>query len=496
MMICYSLFMLARFVCITVSVLLAAPAAAAEFQDDLKARRARVLERLGPDAMLILWSAPVRTYSNDVEYEFRQDSYLYYLTGIDQPDTILVLMPGNSQHKEILFVLPANPVREHWEGHILTPREATEMSGIGTIERTGDFEAFLAAVMSRRPFGAVTAQEARAFFGALESNRAKVALLLGPAPRVGAEITEPYRFVNRLKERHDGFTALDATPVIDSLRQVKTAYELKVMEESARISSDAHMAGMRAARPGAYEYEVEAAIEFTYKRNGAFDWSYPSIVGSGPNANTLHYNASSRQMQDGDLLLVDAAANYRYITVDITRTYPINGRFSPLQRDIYTLVYRAHEESRAFARPGVVLADVHQKSVDVIKQGLLALGLITDASGDQYRIWYTHGSNHWIGMDVHDVGDYRRPLEPGMTFVIEPGLYIRESALDNLPRTAENAAFIEKVRPAVQKYKDIGARLEDSYVVTATGLRNLSARVPRTVEEIEAFMRTSAPASR
>jgi Xaa-Pro aminopeptidase len=342
----------------------------------------------------------------------------------------------------------------------------------------------------------VTAQDAQTFFTALENNRAKVAMLLGPPPRVGAEVPEPYRFVNRLRERYDGFTALDATPLLDRLRQVKTPYELMVMEESARISSDAHMAGMRAAKPGAWEYEVEAAIEFTYKRNGAFDWGYPSIVGSGPNATVLHYNASSRQMKDGDLLLVDAAASYKYITVDITRTYPINGRFTPTQRDIYNLVFQAHEESRKVARPGILIRDVHQKSVDVIKQGLLKLGLITDASGDQYRIWYTHGSNHWIGMDVHDVGDYARPLEPGMTFVIEPGIYIRESALENLPKTAENAAFIEKVRPAVQKYKDIGARLEDSYILTATGLENLSERVPRTVEEIEAFMRSGAPASR
>jgi Xaa-Pro aminopeptidase len=268
------------------------------------------------------------------------------------------------------------------------------------------------------------------------------------------------------------------------------------MEESARISSEAHMAGMRAAKPGAWEYEVEAAIEYVYKKNGAFDWGYPSIVGSGPNATILHYNASSRQMKDGDLLLVDAAANYRYITVDITRTYPVNGRFTAAQRDLYNLVFQAQEDAQAVAKPGVIIRDVHQKTVDVIKQGLLKLGLITDTSGDQYRIWYTHGSNHWIGMDVHDVGDYMRPLEPGMTFVIEPGIYVRESALDNLPKTAENAAFIEKVRPAVQKYKDIGVRLEDSFVLTAAGLRNLSARVPRTVEDIEAFMRSATPASR
>ncbi len=488
--------MLARLICLTISVLLAVPAAAAEFQDDLKARRARVMERLAPESMLILRSAPVKTYSNDVEYEFRQDSNFYYLTGIDQPDSILVLMPGNRERKEILFVLPANPVREHWEGHILTPREATEASGITTVRLTSDFERFLAAMLSRTAEGGAR-EDSQTFFTALDNNRAKVALLLGPPPALGAEIPEPYRFVNRLRERYDGFTALDATPILDGLRHVKTPYELKVMEESARISSDAHMAGMRAATPGAFEYEVEAAIEYVYKKNGAFDWGYPSIVGSGPNATVLHYNASSRQMKDGDLLLVDAAASYKYITVDITRTYPVNGRFTAAQRDLYNLVYQAQEEAQKVAKPGVRIRQVvHQKTVDVIKQGLLKLGLITDASGDQYRIWYTHGSTHWIGMDVHDVGDYERLLEPGMTFVIEPGIYIRESALDNLPKTAENAAFIERVRPAVQKYKDIGVRLEDSFILTATGLKNLSASVPRTVEEIEAFMRSGAPASR
>lgn len=488
--------MLARVICLSISVLLAAPAAAAELQEDLKARRARVLERLPAESMLILWSAPVQTYSHDVEYEFRQDSYLYYLTGIDQPETILVMMPGNRERREMLFMLPPNPVREHWEGHLLTAREATEMSGIAAVHSTADFEPFLAAMMSRRPFGGAAAQEYQTFFGALDQNRARMALLVGPAPRLGAELTERQRFVNRLRERYDGFTTLDATPILDSLRQVKTPYEIAVMEESARISSDAHMAGMRAAKPGAWEYEVEAAIEYVYKKNGAFDWGYPSIVGSGPNATILHYNASSRQMKDGDLLLVDAAANYRYITVDITRTYPVNGRFTAAQRDLYNLVFQAQEEAQKVAKPGVIIRAVHQKTVDVIKQGLLKLGLITDTSGDQYRVWYTHGSNHWIGMDVHDVGDYMRPLEPGMTFVIEPGIYIRESALDNLPKTAENAAFIEQVRPAVQKYKDIGVRLEDSFVLTAAGLRNLSARVPRTVEDIEAFMRPAPAASR
>jgi Xaa-Pro aminopeptidase len=261
-----------------------------------------------------------------------------------------------------------------------------------------------------------------------------------------------------------------------------------VLQQSADISSDAHMAGMKAAKPGAFEYEVEAAIEYVYKKRGAFDWGYPSIVGSGPNATVLHYNASSRQMADGELLLVDAAAAYKYMTVDITRTYPVNGRFTAAQRGIYQLVLDAQEQAMQVAKAGVVLDDVHQKTVDVIKAGLLKLGLITDASGDQYRMWYTHSAVHWIGMDVHDIGQRAKPLAPGMTFVIEPGIYIRESVLDSLPPTPANTALAARLRPAVQKYKDIGIRVEDSFLLSDTALVRLSAKVPRTIDEVESFM--------
>jgi len=194
-------------------------------------------------------------------------------------------------------------------------------------------------------------------------------------------------------------------------------------------------------------------------------------------------------MQDGELLLVDAAAFYHYVTVDITRTYPVNGHFTRAQRDIYDVVLQAQEEGMKAARAGNRLADIHQRTVEVIKQGLLKLGLITDTTGDQYRVWYTHSATHWIGIDVHDAGDSRRPLEPGMSFTIEPGIYIRESALDTLPPTPANEAFIAKVRPAVQKYKDIGVRIEDSFLLTESGLTQLSAKVPRTADEIETFMK-------
>jgi Xaa-Pro aminopeptidase len=194
-------------------------------------------------------------------------------------------------------------------------------------------------------------------------------------------------------------------------------------------------------------------------------------------------------MHTGDLILVDAAANYQYASGDITRTYPVNGTFSPLQRDIYAIVLQAQDEGMKVAKAGASLEDIHKKTVEVVKAGLLKLGLITDTSGDQYRMWYTHGASHYIGIDVHDVGDRRTPLAPGMAFVIEPGIYIRAAALEALPRTPENTALIEKIEPAVKKYSDIGVRIEDSFLLEENGLRRLSASVPRTIEEIESFLR-------
>jgi len=248
------------------------------------------------------------------------------------------------------------------------------------------------------------------------------------------------------------------------------------------------LAGMRAARPGAHEYEVKAAVEAVHYGRGAAP-GYPSIVGSGPNATILHYPDGARQMQPGELLLVDAACSLEYLTGDVTRTYPVSGTFSPAQKDIYALVLQAQLEGIQAAKPGAAILDVHRRTVEVIKTGLLKLGLLTDVSGEQYRIWYTHGASHYIGIDVHDVGDGNHPLEAGMAFTIEPGIYIRQSALDALPRTPENIAFIEKVQPAVRKYMDIGVRIEDSFLLEESGLRNLSAALPKTIDDIEALLR-------
>jgi Xaa-Pro aminopeptidase len=467
-------------------LLAAVPVHAGPLQDELKARRGRVLDRLGPDAMAIFWSAPTRVYSGDVDYEYRQDSNLFYLTGIDQPETILVLMPGNATRREILFISEADARREHWEGHSLTPAEATAQSGIQAVMTVNQFEPFVAAMLSKRSMGGGEGEYGK-FFDALTENRARLALMLEPQPSLSAPGGPARQFAAKLRERFFGFSVQDATPILWDLRQIKTPYEQTVMRKSVAISNEAHKAGMREAAPGKYEYEVEAAIEHIYLRRGAMSWGYPSIVGSGPNATILHYNRSSRRMEPGDLLLVDAAGNYQGYTGDITRTYPISGRFTREQRDIYEIVLAAQEAGMKAAKAGNRFADIQAACDEVLRAGLVRLGLVVEPKGQQFKIWSTHGVSHWIGMEVHDVS-VPRPLAPGMTFVIEPGIYIREAALENLPKTPQNAAFIEKIRPVVQKYKDIGVRIEDSFLLTETGLERLSAGVPRTVEEIEAIV--------
>jgi Xaa-Pro aminopeptidase len=410
---------------------------------------------------------------------------------MEQEETILVLMPGNETRKEILFVKKKDPVREHWDGHILSREEASADTAVETVFLTEQFDEFVSTVLSGGAFGIdrySASTEYDRFFEALSNGRARVALVLTEKTAVSQELTPPLRFAEQVRERYLGVSVQNATEILHALRQVKTPYEQAILRRSGEISSQGHLAGMRAAPSAQYEYEVESAIEATYLRLGAYGSSYPAIVGSGPNATILHYNASRRKMEPGELLLVDSAANYQYQTVDITRTYPLDGTFDPLQKDIYRIVLAAQEAGMKAAVAGNNLIAIHLETVKVVKQGLLDLGLITDTSGEQYRMWYTHGACHWIGMDVHDVGKRERPLEPGMAFVVEPGIYIREGALDLLPPSPENAELVQRVRPAYEKYKGIGVRIEDSFLLTESGLERLSSKVPRTIEEIEQFM--------
>jgi len=479
---------------------------AAEFVADLAARRARAMEALGPETVFVAWSAPTRVYSADVDYEYRQDSNLLYLTGIEQEETILVLVPGAKTKKEFLFARDADPRREHWNGHTLTPAEVTSTSGISAVYPVTAFQPFIDGLLGGSGYQQ-SADEATAEFGtvfdAIKQNKARIAILErvampggrggraagdAPPPMPGLPAGSHVGWALDEQARFPGVTAATAAPILNTLRQIKTPYEQKVLRRSVEISAEAHIEGMKAARPGRWEYEVEAAIEFWYLKNGAMSWGYPSIVGSGPNATTLHYEKSTRQMKNGDLLLVDAAANFQGLTGDITRTYPVNGKFTTEQRAIYELVLRAQDAGIQAAKLGSPTSGITLACRAVFAEGLLKLGLITesqpgDAQNAQVSRWFTHGPTHGIGIDVHD--PLGQQLADGSAFTIEPGLYIREVVLDQLPKTAENAAFIEKVRPAVQRYKDIGVRIEDSFLMTPAGVVTLSAKAPRSVTDIE-----------
>ncbi len=472
---------------LAVACVLSGSASADELADDLTARRSRVMDRLGPDAMLVMWSAHPRTYSLDIDYPYRQDSNLYYLTGITQAETALVLMPGNASRREILFVADEDPVSEHWTGEILSHKDASARSGIPTVLSIDDFDRFISAMLSRARYGPIDRKESAAFSAAVAAGRAKVALLLErhdlEAPR-----SRELEFAARVRDGYVGVTVINALDTLTDLRVVKTPYEQRMLERSLEISGEALRAGMLVTRPGAYEYTVKAAVEAAHVSAGALGWSFPSIVGTGPNTTILHYPHAQRQITDGDLVLVDAAANYGYLAGDLTRTYPANGRFTRAQREIYELVLAAQDAGIKAAVPGATLADVHQTAVDVIREGLLKLGLIADATGEQYRLWFTHGSVHYIGIDVHDVGDLDRPLEPGMAFVIEPGIYVRQAAIESLNRTEANAKMIAAIQPAVTRYLDIGVRIEDAFILEAGGLRRLTSDVPRSVDDIEAFL--------
>jgi Xaa-Pro aminopeptidase len=261
---------------------------------------------------------------------------------------------------------------------------------------------------------------------------------------------------------------------------------------------------MKAAEPGMYEYEIEAIIEYIFRKNGSQRPGFPSIVGSGPNSTILHYDANKHQTQDGDLIVMDVGAEYDHYTADVTRTIPVNGKFNKEQKEIYEIVLEAQQQAIDKIAPGVGIYEVHYRAVEVIKDGLYRLGLITDKESRwQYRIWLMYNTNHWLGLDVHDVGSRGRDdgkgrrLEPGMVFTVEPGIYIGEHSLDSLLKTTRRskarkedvAAFLEKVKPVVEKYMNIGVRIEDDVLVTEDGHENLSSKAPTTVKEIEKWMK-------
>ncbi|HEY0545973.1 MAG TPA: Xaa-Pro aminopeptidase [Pyrinomonadaceae bacterium] len=547
---------------------------------ELSARRSRVAEKIGPTGILILFSGEPRVYTNDVDYEFRQENNLYYLTMLKQKGATLVMMPGNTQTPEILFLPKRDPSAETWTGHMYSPEEAQKISGVPEIWEAGEFEPFMRAVRARQPYrpqaaallmqgrattvssttaasprpvtppvpqsaqttdaakaatpanpvsgksptnlatanaNAATPQAAPAqtnsqtpqastvgnaaatpatnatpsgyetLYTAASQGAAELYLLL-PRDTESREYKREQTFASQWAMTSSGYSIHDAWPIFTEMRLKKSPMELQFMQHAIDITGEALGRAMAVAGRSAWEYEVEAQVDYIFKLRNADNWGYPSIVGCGPNGTTLHYEESQGRVTTGDLLLMDVGAEYEHYSADVTRTFPVNGKFTPAQADIYNIVFAAQEAAARAMRPGATLTDVHNASAAVIKDGLLKLGLITDKSSNQYRIWFMHGNSHFLGMNVHDVGMRGTKLEVGMTFTNEPGIYVREDALDYLPKTPENEQFIAAVRPAFEKYKNIGVRIEDDMLITPDGPKWMTAAIPRTIPDIEAFI--------
>ncbi|HEX8635215.1 MAG TPA: aminopeptidase P family protein [Pyrinomonadaceae bacterium] len=490
---------------------------------ELAARRARVANEIGKQSLLALFSGEPRVYTNDVDYEFRQENNLYYLTGLAQQRATLVLVPGHAATREILFIPRRNPAAETWTGHMYSPEEARAISGIGEIWEATEFEPFMRAIRARRGYrpknesillsGAPTLaapapapatgttaaanpttgtpQNAGGFetlFGAMTQKSGSLYLLLPGGEGDSREFRQEQAFAARWAQSSSGLTVRDAWPILSEMRLRKSPAELQLLQHAVDITTEALGRAMAVAARSKWEYEVEAEVDYTFKRRHADNWGYPSIVGCGPNATTLHYVESEGAVNANDLLLMDVGAEYGHYTADVTRTFPVGGKFTAAQADIYNAVLAAQTASMLAAQPGNTFADVNRASVEVVKDALLRLGLITDRNSFQYAHWFLHGTSHWLGMNVHDVGALNTRFEPGMVFTIEPGIYIRLDALDNLSKTEEGRKFAEAVRPAFEKYKGIGVRIEDDVVITASGHRNLSAALPRTLADVENFM--------
>ncbi len=487
---------------------------------ELAARRARVAEFIGPKSVLVLFSGEPRVYAGDVDYEFRQENNLFYLTQLNQTGATLVMMPGAPpQYREILFLPRRNPARETWTGHMYGPEEAYRLSGVAEIWDASEFDPFVralrlhrlyrpkdeAVLMSSSSVPIITAapaatapatsaqttqtQTSDALTAAMAQGDASLYLLL-PSEAESSEYRREQDFAAQWARSDRGFTVRNILPLFAQVRQVKSAAEQQMEQHAVDITVEALERAMSVAAQSRWEYEVEAEVDYTFKRRHADNWGYPSIVGCGPDATTLHYEESSGPVRPGELMLMDVGAEYAHYSSDVTRTFPVNGKFSPAQADIYDAVYAASEAAMRAAKPGGTLGEVHNAALESIKDSLLRLGLITDRNSRQYFVYFMHGTSHWLGMNVHDLELFgrQRRFEPGMIFTIEPGIYVRADALDNLPKTPENKKFIDAVRPAFEKYKNIGVRIEDDVLITPDGHRVMTAALPRSLQEVEATM--------
>ncbi|HET7755994.1 MAG TPA: Xaa-Pro aminopeptidase [Steroidobacteraceae bacterium] len=430
-------------------------------RDEFARRRRQLMRLMGRDSIAVLPAAPVRHRNGDVEYPYRQDSDFLYLTGFGEPEAVAVLVPGREQAEYILFVRERDRARETWDGPRAGPAGAAREFGADDAFPIADMDEILPGLLE---------------------NRARVYYTMGAYADFDQRVVG---WVNGLRTqarngRHppQEFVALDH--VLHDMRLYKSRRELELMRTAARIAARAHVRAMRFCRPGATEYQVMAELLHEFRRHNA-DTAYPPIVGGGANSCVLHYRDNDQPLEDGALLLVDAGCEFGCYASDITRTYPVNGRFTSEQRAVYEVVLEANRAAIARVRPGNHWNDPHEAAVRVITQGLVRLGLLKGRvspliRAGAYRRFFMHRTGHWLGLDVHDVGDYKvgdewRVLEPGMTLTVEPGIYLPAGA-----------------RGVPRRFRNIGIRIEDDVLVTRRGAEVLSARVPKDAGQIEALM--------
>ncbi len=429
------------------------------------ARRRRLLmERMGPGAIALIPAAPEAARNRDVQYPFRQDSDFYYLTGFPEPQAVAVLVPGHEQEFS-LFCRERDPELETWHGRRAGQEGAVARYGVDNAHPIAEIDQRLPELL----------QDRQRVYYSIGYNPVFDDQVMGWVNQIRAKARTGVRAPRE-------FIALEH--VLHDLRLRKEPAETAVMRESARIAGEAHRRAMRTCRPGLMEYELEAEILYTFLRHGA-GWAYPSIVGGGENACILHYTDNNAVLRDGELVLIDAGAEVDGYASDITRTFPVNGRFSPEQRTLYELVLAAQQAAIDRIRPGRRWNELHETAVRVLTEGLVTLGLLSGEPDqlieeEAYKRFYRHRTGHWLGMDVHDVGDYKfgddwRKFEPGMVTTVEPGLYI--------PAGSEGVG---------ERWWNIGIRIEDDVLVTEEGHEVLTAAVPNTVAAIEALMREAS----
>nr|WP_313405703.1 Xaa-Pro aminopeptidase [Pseudomonas sp.] len=425
-------------------------------------RRKALMAQMEPNSIAILPAAPVYIRNRDVEHVYRQDSDFQYLTGFPEPEAVMALIPGREHGEYVLFCRERDPERELWDG--------LRAGQDGAISKFGADDAF--------PIGDIDD-----ILPGLIEGRERVYYAIGCNQEFDHRLME---WVNHIRAK----ARLGATPpnefvalnhLLHDMRLYKSAAEVKVMKEAAEISARAHVRAMQASRAGLFEYHLEAELDYEFRKGGAKMPAYGSIVAAGKNACILHYRENDAPLKDGDLVLIDAGCEIDCYASDITRTFPVSGRFSPEQKAIYELVLASQEAAFKEIAPGKHWNEAHEATVRVITAGLVELGLLSGGvdeliASEAYKPFYMHRAGHWLGMDVHDVGDYKvggewRVLEPGMAMTVEPGIYI---APDN-----------DKV---AKKWRGIGVRIEDDVVVTKKGCEILTGGVPKTVAEIEALM--------